>query len=371
MVNSGLSRSAFFLFCSTLLILWGSDVLAASSGYEVRLAVGQGLSRVRLKGEGLVILDADIGDVLKKSSKSLTICSSSRGLVLEGVRVRPRSLIVKATSAIVVNGRSLMGDVEIRKNTKGILVVNRLSLERYLMGLLGAEMGPKWPLEALKAQAVAARTFFMNRRLDREDAPYDVSASTLDQVYRGIALESERTQKAVKDTEGLVLTWGNMPAETLFHACCGGRTHSSEEVFGGQIPYLRSVNDPDCSNCPKHRWLLELRLLKVVRKLAKRGWRGDIDKIEQRDGFLVFLGKKGKELKLRTMDFRNLMGAVLVPSPWFSVSIKGDKLVLHGRGSGHGVGMCQWGARGMAERGESFRAILMRYYPACKLRKLF
>jgi len=349
----------------------GASGFGANASYEVRLAVYQGLSRVKVIGKGLVVTDADVGDVLCRGCDSFTVQTVTTGLRLKGVGVRPRAIVVSSSSPIMIGDRSLMGTVEIRKKPKGILVVNRLSLDRYLMGLLGAEMGPKWPLEALKAQAVAARTFFMHRRLSREDAPFDVSATTLDQVYKGIRLESKRTTRAVQETRGLVLTWGNMPAETLFHACCGGRTHSSFEVFGGKIPYLRAVDDPDCSRCPKHRWSMKLRLDNVAKKLTLRGWTGVIDKVEQKKGTLCFIGHHGRKLKLSKVNFRKLMGAILIPSPWFHASLDGNVLLLNGRGSGHGVGLCQWGARGMAERGKDFRSILRRYYPGCKIRKLF
>ena len=277
------------------LVLWPEPGRAGGSGhagYVVRLAVAGGRRSVVVQAGSLTVIDGDVRDVLvRKSGKEIVLRSSAGGIAVPGIRLRPRSVILSARGSMRLDGRDLIGEVEILNQPDGLTVINRLPLERYLIGLLGAEMGPDWPLEALRAQAVAARSFFLHRRLSRENQPFDLYTSTLDQVYLGIGRESTRTRRAVETTRGEVLTWGNLPAEALYHACCGGRTRSAEEVFGGRLPYLKAVSDPDCGACPRR--------------------------------------------------------------------------------NGHGVGLCQWGARGMAERGQDYRAILSRYYSGCKLRKLY
>ena len=231
-------------------------VLAAPAGaqdppaYTVRLAVAQDRPRVGVRARGLEVRDGDVGDVLLRGVDALDLRPAGGGIRLAGSVARPRSVLLATAGAaapIRVDGRALIGRVEVRLVGGGLLVINRLPLERYLRGLVGAEMSPRWPLEALAAQAVAARTYFMQRRLQRQGADYDLSASTLDQVYRGIGRESDNTRRAVRRTRGLVLTWGKQPAEALYHACCGGRTRAAGEVFGNAVPYLRSVADPDCS----------------------------------------------------------------------------------------------------------------------------
>jgi stage II sporulation protein D len=343
--------------------------------YVVRLAVARGAPEVRVQAAGLRVRDADVRDALLRGlDAELRIVPEGEGLKLPGVRHRPTGVLLTAAGPIRVDGRALVGEVEVSlEKGRGLLVVNRLPLERYLVGLLGAEMSSSWPLEALKAQAVAARTYFLHRRLERESEPFDLSASTLDQVYKGIGQEAARTREAVEATRGQVLTWGNLPAETLFHACCGGRTRAAKEAFGQDVPYLREVDDPDCQACPQRTWRLDLPLARLAERLASRGeLRGAIAEVRSAPGGeLLVVPAQGSAVRLSPRELRQLVGAATVPGDGFTWRLAGETLELSGRGRGHGVGLCQWGARGMAERGRSYKDILARFYPGLALRSLF
>ncbi|MBN2497588.1 MAG: SpoIID/LytB domain-containing protein [Deltaproteobacteria bacterium] len=342
------------------------------TAYTVRLALFEGRQRVRVQGRQLMLMDGDVRDILLRGRNEPILLSRGRsGIRCDALKSEPRSVLLRAAGAIRIDGRSLVGELEVRAEPAGLLVINRLPLDRYLVGLVGAEMSDSWPLEALKAQAVAARTYFLHRRLAREHAPYDLSASTLDQVYRGIEREGERTRRAVRETAGLVLTHGMLPAEALFHACCGGRTHAAEEVFGQAVAYLVSVEDPDCSACPKRRWKRELPISHLVRKLVAGGWKGKLRELRSgSEGEIVLVGER-RSLRLDRRELRRVLGEKEIPSPFFTWRASGDRLLIEGRGSGHGVGLCQWGARGMALRGAGFRDILRRYYPGCEIKRLF
>ena len=348
-----------------LLLLALPGAAPASPAYVVRLAVSSGQKQVRIAGKSLAVYDGDVRDLLLKSKGALRIRSARGGLIVDGTKNRPRSVLLTADGGIAVGDRRLIGEVEIIQAEKGLLIINRLSLQRYLEGLLGAEMSPSWPLAALQAQAVAARTFFLHRRLSREDSLYDLSATTLDQVYRGIERESKRTRQAVVSTRGEVLTRGKLPAEALFHACCGGRTRSAASVFGNQVDYLIPVNDPDCSKCPKHRWTVSIDLDAEGLELGP-----GIQKVHLEGDQVVLQTRKGRR-SLNRRQVRKRLGAIRIPSSWFTLEQQGRKLIFRGKGSGHGVGMCQWGAHGMAEKGKSYKAILKRYYPGTRLRKLY
>ncbi len=353
----------------------GGPAPSPEAEYVVRLAVARGAAEVRVQAAGLRVRDADVKDpLLRGLDRELRLRPEGEGLRLPGVRHRPRGVLLSAAGPIRVDGRALVGEVEItQERGRGLLVVNRLSLERYLEGLLGAEMSSSWPLEALKAQAVAARTYFMHRRLAREAEPFDLSASTLDQVYKGIGQEAARTRQAVAATRGEVLTWGNQPAETLFHACCGGRTRSAREAFGQAVPYLGEVDDPDCQACPQRVWSLSLPFARLAERLAAKGLLGGaIARIEAGpDGALRIVPERGRELLLSPRRLRQLVGADSIPADRFTWKVAGRALELGGRGRGHGVGLCQWGARGMAERGLGYKDILARFYPGLALRALY
>ncbi len=344
---------------------------AGAAGVEVRLAVGKVRPAVEVQADGLRVLDGDVLDRLVSGVHRLRLRAGGAGVRVPGTKLRPRSVVLRAAGPIRVGERELIGQVEVINQAAGLQVINRLPLERYLRGVLAAEMGPSWPLEALKAQAVAARTFFLHRRLAREDAAYDLSSSTLDQVYKGIARESATTRKAVEATRGEVLVWGNQPAETLFHACCGGRTRAAAEVFGTRVPYLKAVDDPDCAACPKHRWRRTIAADRLARLVSGRGLRGGVKSVRTVGKEVVFEGSRGGRVALTRQRLRHLVGATEIPSAAFTAELKGGRLILSGRGSGHGVGMCQWGARGMAERGLDHRKILQRYYPGARLRKMY
>jgi stage II sporulation protein D len=148
-----------------------------------------------------------------------------------------------------------------------VLVVNDIGLERYLYGVVPAEMPSAWPVEALRSQAVVARSYAVTSR--RPSEPFDVYADTRSQAYRGLAGETARTTDAVRTTGGIVLKFGTSVARTFFHSSSGGRTAAVEEVFGGApIPYLRSVEDPYDDVSPHHDWTAGLTDEEAARRLA-------------------------------------------------------------------------------------------------------
>jgi stage II sporulation protein D len=148
-----------------------------------------------------------------------------------------------------------------------VLVVNDVGLERYLYGVVPAEMPSAWPAEALRSQAVVARSYALTSL--RPSAVFDVFADTRSQAYRGVAGEAASTTAAVRATSGIVVTFGTAIARTLFHSSSGGRTAAVEEVFGGTpVPYLRSVADPFDTVSPHHNWTVTLTDADVARRLA-------------------------------------------------------------------------------------------------------
>jgi len=364
-------------------MLWSLAALAPVSaawaeGYSVRLAVSSGRKSIRVSADGLVVKDGDVGDVLLEGHAGpLPIVSGDEGLRLPGVEVKPRSVLLEAEGHVRVGKRRLVGRVEVYSRPAGLLVVNRLGLERYLTGMLAAEMSASWPLEALRAQAVASRTYAVRRCLDRQEDEYDLSVSVLDQVYKGIDEEAERTRKAVASTAGEVLTYRGVPAEALFHSCCGGRTRSAEQVFGNAVDYLVAVEDPDCKDCPKHEWRVELTPRELASRLAA-GSRGignlrTVEKVRVGKGrhVIALRGGKGSLLRLSGHRLRMLIGPDVLPSGEFDIEQGKGCVVFKGHGSGHGVGMCQWGARGKALRGENYRSILAHYFPGTRLSAMY
>jgi stage II sporulation protein D len=295
---------------------------------------------------------------------------------------------------------------ELRIHSVGSLceVINEVDLEKYLEGLVNAEFSSKWNEQSIGAQVVAARTYalYQIRQAQLQDLHYDVDASTSDQVYDGSIREDARAARVVGKTRGLVLTVGKgasmMPLKAFYHSTCGGATELPERVWGTpSAGFHHSVRCPFCAHSPAAHWNLELsgaQITESLRRSARNegpqpGWPSGWKKIIQgkligiRLGntdasgriasvWISFKGRGSGELFFSGAKFREILGPAKFRSAAFQVAGKGaDHYLFQGRGNGHGVGMCQWGAKVMGERGYKTAAILKFYYPDATLRKLW
>ena len=260
-----------------------------------------------------------------------------------------------------------------------VTVIEELTIEDYLEGVLPHEMDPDWPLEALKAQAVVARSFaYANMGKFKKDG-FDLTADTRSQMYRGVTAVNDNVRRAVRDTRGEVLGWNGQLLRVYYHACCGGRTENAAEAWGGDPlatpPPLRGVRDPWCSVSPHMRWTARFTWQDVMAALEQRRvLPGPLKalKIGRRDvaGYVRdFVARSGKaQATVRAADLRTSLGAGDLKSVRISrvVARKGG-LEFVGSGSGHGVGLCQWGARVQAQKGRSYEQILRFYFPGADL----
>ncbi|MDR7457019.1 MAG: SpoIID/LytB domain-containing protein, partial [Armatimonadota bacterium] len=288
------------------------------------------------------------------------------GAVYAGpLRVEPRA------SPLQVNGRPYRGAVEVRRAAGGRLtVINEVGMEEYLYGVVRSEMDPRWPAEALRAQAVAARSLAAVGSGRFAVEGYDVRATTDSQVYGGIAAEDPRTSAAVDATRGLVILYDGRPAFAAYHADSGGATENSEHVWGSVVPHLRGVPDPFSRDAPNHEWTVRLEFGAIEAALQRAGRPvAGLQAIEVTStspsgrALTVRLQTTGGAVEMRGAEFRLAVGAGVVRSTLFAVrALGGDAVELAGRGSGHGVGLSQWGARGMALAGRDHAAILRHFY---------
>ncbi|MCB9654158.1 MAG: SpoIID/LytB domain-containing protein [Deltaproteobacteria bacterium] len=292
-----------------------------------------------------------------------------------------RRLIVEAKDGIRVAGGLYLGRLEIVPDPGAragdrLLVINRLPLEVYLLGIIGSEMNPTWPLDALKAQAVAARTYAMQRRMMRRAAnkAYDLESTVLSQVYKGADQIRPLVIQAVKETRGEVLSYRHDLVEALFHSTCGGHTASAEEVFGREIPYLVERPCAWCRESTRYRWHVAVPLDEVSKKLnAARLLRSSVNNVERDsdDGDVLIEVRGAKDKRLKPREVRAAVGYTRLFSNRFVAETSGHKVVFDGQGFGHGVGMCQWGARGMALAGYTYREILVQYYKGASIKRLY
>lgn len=341
------------------------------------------------------------------------------GRLLFGDPVAPLRLAAPV-GFVTYRGVGYRGTLAVEDGAAGLLLVNEVDLEDYLASVVGAEMPPVWPREALRAQAVAARTYLLAHRPPNGSARYDICATERCQVYRGLASEAASTRQAVRDTAGEVLTYQGRLINALYSSNSGGVTEDAEYVFGSGAPYLRSVPSPGDADAAVYRWTRELRAdellaaLNVERIGALRGVDVPVRSPSGRAVTLRLSGAYGSvavaattarsALGLRSTLFwpsfqpaetvvasagdvaarqaaqragGQRVGLLALERPRSAAEARAQgaawvyvlppRLRLDGRGWGHGVGMSQWGARGMALAGADYRAILAHYYPGTAL----
>jgi stage II sporulation protein D len=274
------------------------------------------------------------------------------------------------------NGRTYRGTftfVTLDDGRRGLL--NALPLDAYLPGVLGAEVSAGWPAAAQQAQAIVARTYALLKL--RPGKIYDVTAGDADQRYGGIESESVEGRAAVDATLGTIVTYRGGAAHVAFSSCCGGRTADAVDVWRTPYPYLRSVDDPHCAESPEFRWeafvpydglarALDLGRLGAPRAVELREIDGS-----GRPRTVAFSGS-GPEVEIATRDLRSAAGPSVVRSTYLrEVRLQTDgaqrMLAIDGNGRGHGVGLCQWGARGMATSGARADEIVAFYFAGTAL----
>jgi stage II sporulation protein D len=282
---------------------------------------------------------------------------------------------------IEVDHEPYRGSVEILDNGDGTLtVVNDVDLEDYVMGVVAGEVPKNWPLEALKAQAIAARTFAVLKHQEaiRSGSPYDLENTSLFQMYKGSGTINDNIRQAVVDTDEEIITYDNQPIEAFFHSNCGGETSGSMSVWSQDKPYLQPVICDYCRGGSHFRWMAEILIKDMVRELRAAGLKiGDVAglKVLSRDdsGRISVLGIMDADGELKSMKsnaFRMALGPDLIRSTRFETQIKNDRIVFNGLGWGHGVGMCQEGACGMALKGFNAYEIIRHYYRGVLVEKL-
>ncbi|MFN2448928.1 MAG: SpoIID/LytB domain-containing protein [Candidatus Baltobacteraceae bacterium] len=252
-------------------------------------------------------------------------------------------------------------------------IINTVPLEQYLYSVVPREMPPSWPAAALQAQAIVARTFVLQRSAPERE--YDLVPSEADQVYTGIDAEHRQTSAAVDASASRVLRYGNGFALAMYSSCCGGHTESSNAAWGGTpVAYLNGVPCTYCAQAPWYSWKQSLDLDRVQASLSEllpadaQVQDVHLDGVDAsgRARFWIF-ETSAAQTRIPAGKVRSGLGSRVVPSlrvKRIEMPAQAPRtLVIEGAGLGHGVGLCQWGARGMALEGSGAAAILTFYYP--------
>jgi stage II sporulation protein D len=248
-----------------------------------------------------------------------------------------------------------------------------LDLEEYLYGVVPIETPASWPAAALQAQAIIARTYALQKRtLSRA---FDLVATDADQRYGGPAAARPASTAAVDATRGQTLAYLGGPASVFYSSCCGGHSADAAELWGhAALPYLRGVGDPYCTASPDYRWQRSVPLDRARAALAGRvngtPLAAQLDDPDDsgRPRSVTIRDDAGDAIVVTVSELRQRLGTDTVRSLWlreidFDRTQAGPLVVIEGSGRGHGVGLCQWGARGMALAGAAAPDILAQYFP--------
>ena len=340
----------------------------SSSPFSLRLSSGQ---RVRIVQQVTVKYDRDRLLVNRRA-----IEGSALSIVGEGKTYQVRMLVSKNQRSEKQSPKewTVRGTLEIRKVPSGLAAINHIDLEAYVAGVVSSEVSPKWPLEALKAQAVAARTYVLYKQMNNHQQLFDVVASVQDQVYHGHAARSKSVRRAVAETQGQVVTYKQRPIYAAYSSTAAGPTEDALYVWALDLPYLKGVDCPFDDQAPRYTWRTSFTFDYLERQLRKEGFTvgtvatltpytftpsGRVDRVR--------LLHSGGEIILRGQDLRRIVGYSKIFSTRFSVQSIGAEVVIQGHGAGHAVGMCQWGMREMAALGYGYQSILQHYYPGTAL----
>ncbi|MDA8432179.1 MAG: SpoIID/LytB domain-containing protein [Nitrospiraceae bacterium] len=274
----------------------------------------------------------------------------------------------KLRGDLFVSGTHYVGDIEVWKGQGGMYLINELPLEDYVKNVVNAEVPPSWDMEALKVQAVIARTYALYQKSANHNGNFDLTSSVLHQVYKGNAVDA-RIAYAVMHTEGEVLKYKGNLIEALYHSTCGGETEDPAEVFGKSYPYMKPVSS-HCELSPYWIWERKIPAEEIEKALDLH----DIREIRiaaytttKRVKMVDILHRDGIA-HIKATDLRKMLGWSRLPSTNFTVGRDNDAFVFEGKGYGHGVGLCQWSALEMAREGKTYREILSFFYPGTQLK---
>ncbi len=295
--------------------------------------------------------------------------------MIYGIKIMPTK-----DATIYINKRKFRGNVDIiREKDQTLLVVNYINVEDYLKGVLYHEVSHWWPKEALRAQAIVARTFALYQASVNKDKDYDVTCDIYSQVYGGATSEKFRATRAINRTRGKVLTYKGKIFPAYYHATCGGHTEDASVLWNTNLPVLKGTKCGFCKRSPHYNWQLKLPLSQIQETLRKKGFIiSSIKSIEPKkidnSGRILKLKitSKEKPLLISAKEFRQFLGPNLIRSTNFKVKIDDIKMhaIFEGIGWGHGVGMCQWGAHFMSKKKYTAGEILEYYYPKSEITQI-
>ncbi|NQT96015.1 MAG: SpoIID/LytB domain-containing protein [Candidatus Omnitrophica bacterium] len=350
---------------------------------KIRVVVSDETDELNLSIRGKYrITTIETGEVLKRGKTffNIKITPAANGIVFgkDLFKIYAIEITPEREPSIYLGKRLYRGSLQIvRTKKESLRAINVVNLKDYLKGVLYHEVSHRWPMEAIKAQAIVSRTFALYKAQQNKNNYYYLTSDISSQVYGGVYAGRYRTNKAVEATEDEVLLYRGEILPAFFHATCGGTTEDVSRLWKLSLKPLKGITCPYCKNSPHFYWKKDVEFAYIEERLKDAGY--DVRSITS-----IKIGKRDPSsriirLEIRSAsgvtlitakDFRQILGSRLIRSTNFKVNVREEKAFFEGKGWGHGVGMCQWGAFTMAKKRKKAEDILRLYYPGASITKL-
>jgi len=389
----------FFISCSSTKRIYDDNSSYNFDSFLVRVLVNENPDNLSLVVKDKIYLSDESGIIAEvKSGNVLNFSLSDENikLVIAGRSFVSNIFFIESATdnkILQVDEKKYRGKLKVFNLNNGIKIVNELKIEDYVKGVMTREMPVGKGSDnynALKAFSICIRTYAFNRMAQKRDS-FDLFPDTRDQVYGGVISETDYTNQIVDETAGQILSFDDKPAQIFYHSTCGGYTEDVQNVFNsGPIPYLISIsdgNDPYCKISPRYEWSEKYPEALFINRLFAAGLLDNSDysiknisvesrfesgRVNELKINLINTVGQMKNISLFSNNIRSVIktadGNSILRSTMFNISLDSKKNVLiGGKGFGHGVGMCQWGAIGQSKQGISYKEILNHYYPGTKI----
>lgn len=368
MLNLLFFKPNHWLFSGLIWLL----LILPSQALELRVAISKDTAQLKIGSSTTAVVKDGAGKAIGKIDPMSSLAAKTTG---KDISINNR---LKATELLVEpqeNGYVWIGDRWYRGKTRLVLqgnqitAINHVNLEEYLYSVVGAEAISSWPLEALKAQAVAARSYALYKRNHETNGLYDVDTTVGTQVYKGLDSEYTTTHQAVDSTLGQIMTYNNQVILAAFHSSSGGHTENVEDVWTSPLPYLRAVVDYD-QKSPVFQWQQIFPVSRIQSLVAGVGNVRGLQPIEMTPHGRVVTMKVTGDRGSTMISGKDLRQTLELRSTLFRMFTDGQNVRVEGRGFGHGLGLSQWGAYYLAKQGVNYNRILAHYYQNATLTKI-
>jgi len=357
--------------------------------YTVKVLIGEHVPTLRVSKTATWTLTSNTGFLLYNPAqetdwhtiqqKTITVAHNKTQLLINGTPYKSETLRIMPKDGFAgIDGNQFHGSFSIAQMRGRTYLINHVDLEEYVYSVLKTESWPGWPVEVNKAFAIASRSYViaMIQQMYNSSLPYHVKNTNEHQTYQGMH-NTNTIRSAVEQTKGMVLLHNNRPALAMFDSCCGGVIPAHIDDFDFEkAPYLkRTYACTHCARCKIHSWEKKIHISDLNKQLKRMiEFPGLIHHITitQKDkaGLVTHLHMKdGKNS--HTVSGKQFYSALKdIKSFCYTMHKKADTLIISGKGYGHHLGMCQWGAREMVRDGWPYKTILAFYYPGTHIKKM-